>query len=170
MLTFNYCPVCAAPLRDAVVDGERRRACVQQPCTFVHYDNPTPVVAAIVEYEGSVVLARNSAWRGEFYGLITGFLERGETPEDGVMREVKEELGLDAQSATLVGVYGFDRMNQVIIGYHVPASGTIVLSEELSAYKCVKPEDCQVWPAGTGHLLRDWLRARGHEPTMLKLP
>jgi NAD+ diphosphatase len=166
--TFTYCPLCTAPLRDAIVDGEKRRACVKDPCTFVYYDNPTPVVAAIVEYAGCVVLARNRAWRSDFYGLITGFLERDETPEQGVMREVKEELGLDAHGATLVGVYAFERMNQVIIAYHVPASGQIVLNYELVDYKCVQPEDCRVWAAGTGDALRDWLRTKGYEPALLQ--
>jgi 8-oxo-dGTP pyrophosphatase MutT (NUDIX family) len=47
----------------------------------------------VVEHGGKVVLARNRAWPVAFYGLISGFLERGEAPEEGALREVKEELG-----------------------------------------------------------------------------
>ena len=96
-----------------------RGAACSAGCGFVHYDNPTPVVAAVVEHEGQVVLARNRAWPRTFYGLITGFLEREESPEQCVVREVKEELNLDAAAPTLIGVYAFERMNQVIIAYHV---------------------------------------------------
>ena len=63
--------------------------------------------AAIVEHEGQVVLARNRAWPRSFYGLITGFLKRNETPDGCVVREVKEELDLDAVAPTLIGVYAF---------------------------------------------------------------
>jgi NADH pyrophosphatase NudC (nudix superfamily) len=167
-MSFNFCPACAAPLADAVVNGEPRRAC-GAGCGFVHYDNPTPVIAAIVEYENAVVLARNAAWPRHFYGLITGFLERGESPQQCAVREVKEELNLDAETPTLIGVYPFERMNQVIIAFHVPASGTIALNEELDDFKLVAPQDCRVWPAGTGLALRDWLRGRGIEPETMSL-
>jgi NAD+ diphosphatase len=125
-------------------------------------------VAAIVEHDGCVVLARNRAWPATWYGLITGFLERGEAPAQGALREVKEELGLDAQQANLVGVYAFERMNQVIIAFHVPATGTIVLNEELVDYRRVPPAKCRVWPFGTGDALRDWLRSRGFEPPVIE--
>ena len=113
------------------------------------------------------MLARNRAWPRTFYGLITGFLEREETPERCVVREVKEELDLDAGTPTLVGVYAFERMNQVIIAYHVTATGTITLNEELDDYKHVPFERCRVWPGGTGLALRDWLRTKGYEPEIL---
>jgi NADH pyrophosphatase NudC (nudix superfamily) len=163
MDTFVYCPRCAAPLVDKLVDGESRRVCSAQ-CGFVHFDNPTPVVAAVVEYENAVILAHNRAWPRRFYGLITGFLERNETPQQCAVREVKEELDLDAGPPTLIGVYAFERMNQVIIAFHVEASGTITLNQELDHYKLVPFEHCRVWPFGAGVALRDFLRSRGFEP------
>lgn len=167
MSGFRYCPLCTAPLVERLIDGEPRRAC-SASCGFVHYDNPTPVVAAIVEHDGYVVLARNRAWPPTWYGLITGFLERGEAPAQGALREVKEELGLDAHEASLVGVYPFDRMNQVIIAYHVPATGAIRLNDELADYRRIPPAKCRVWPFGTGDALRDWLRSRGFEPPVIE--
>ena len=172
MTAFNFCPRCAAPLVDRVLERESRRAC-SAACGYVHYDNPTPVIAAVVEHEGQIVLAHNRAWPPQlrqFYGLITGFLERAESPEQCALREVKEELDLDATQATLIGVYPFERMNQVIIGYHVVATGVIKLNEELDDYRRVPPKECRVWPAGTGFALRDWLRAQGIEPPMIEMP
>jgi NADH pyrophosphatase NudC (nudix superfamily) len=169
MSTFSYCPNCAAPLVEKTVERELRRTC-SAACGFVHYDNPTPVVAAVVEHEGEIVLARNRAWPRTFYGLITGFLERGETPEQCVVREVKEELDLDAATPTLIGVYAFERMNQVIIAYHVPATGRITLNEELDDHRHVPLERARYWAAGTGYALRDWLRSRGYDPPMIELP
>ena len=127
MPQFKYCPSCTAPLVERSVQNEVRTVC-SADCGFVHYDNPTPVVAAVVEHNGMIVLAHNRAWppaMKSFYGLITGFLERGESPQQCALREVKEELDLDGTSAELIGVYPFSQMNQVIIAYHVPATGTI---------------------------------------------
>jgi len=75
------------------MDGKEVLCCASNDCGYVCWDNPIPVVAAIVEMEGQVVLARNKEWPGKIFGLITGFLERAETPETAVKREVKEELG-----------------------------------------------------------------------------
>jgi NAD+ diphosphatase len=154
------------------VQSEVRSVCSAK-CGFIHYDNPTPVVAAVVEHNGKVVLAHNRAWPQTLrssYGLITGFLERGESPEQCALREVKEELGLDATAATLIGVYLFEQMNQVIIAYHVPANGTITLNQELDDFRHVPLQECKAWPSGTGFALRDWLRSRGIEPPMLEIP
>lgn len=169
-MTFVYCPKCAAPLVDSTVDREPRRVC-SRPCGFIHYDNPTPVVAAVVEHEGRIVLAHNRAWPGRsFFGLITGFLEQRESPSQCAVREVKEELNLDATAEpTLIGVYPFERMNQVIIAYHVLASGTVSLNEELDDHRHVPFEECFYWPAGTGFALRDWLRSKGYEPAMMEM-
>jgi NAD+ diphosphatase len=170
MSKFQFCPCCAAPLVRRAVQGEARSVCSAN-CGFIHFDNPTPVVAAVVEHDGMVVLAHNRAWPQAlkaFYGLITGFLERAETPEQCALREVKEELNLEATAATLVGVYTFEPMNQVIIAYHVPAHGTVSLNEELDDFRHVPLHECRAWSSGTGLALRDWLRSKGFEPTMLE--
>ena len=137
-----------------------RKGCPNGECGFVHWGNPTPVVAMIVEVEGGVVMAHNVAWPGDFKSIITGFLEAGEDPEECARRETKEELGLDAKSCSLIGVYAFEQQNQVLIAYHVEAEGEIVLNEELDSYEITAPEDLQPWPMGTGLAISDWLELR----------
>ena len=158
--------MCTAPLYERVQD---RIEC-SAACGFVNYDNPTPVAAMVVEYDGCIVLAHNRAWQGDFYGLITGFVDHCEGPAECAVREVKEELDLDAEPPALIGVYPFERLNQVIIGFHLRATGTITLNEELDRYRLVAPEECVAWPTGTGYALRDWLQSQGFEPEMMKLP
>jgi NADH pyrophosphatase NudC (nudix superfamily) len=92
--------------------------------------------------------------------LITGFLERGEAPEEGVAREVREELGLAAQTVTLIGVYPFARKHELIVAYHVVADGEIRLNEELAEFRLIAPEKLKAWDFGTGLAVRDWLRRR----------
>lgn len=162
---FRFCPQCAQPLQRAIHGNVLRLACMDADCGFVHWDNPVPVVAAIVEHEGEIVLARNAAWPPHSFALITGFLEKDDPdPASGVLREVEEELGLKGRIAEFVGFYPFERMNQVIIAFHVVAEGTIRLNEELVEYKKLPPAQIRPWPAGTGYAVRDWLLRRGITP------
>ena len=141
-------------------------------CGWTHWNNPTPVLAAIVECTdrgGQVLLARNAAWSGRMFALITGFMEASETPEEGITREVMEETSLQVTQLKLVGVYDFQRMNQIIIAYHAQAHGEVRLSAELAEYKLYAPQDLRCWRAGTGYALADWLRGRGIEPQFIEL-
>ena len=137
-------------------------------CDYTHWNNPTPVLAAVVEYQGKILLARNAAWSGEKFALITGFMEAGETPEGGIAREIAEETNLQTSALKLLGVYDFQRMNQVIIAYHAVCHGEVRLSPELVDYRLYAFEDVLCWPSGTGYALADFLRSRGHEPTFVE--
>ena len=172
---FNFCPNCATALQmlARMEDGgeKSRLRCVA--CDWTHWNNPTPVLAAIIEmpeHGGQVLLARNAAWPGRMFALITGFMEAGETPEEGIAREVKEETNLTVDSLKLVGVYDFQRMNQIIVAYHAVARGEVVLSPELAEYRLYRPEDIKCWRAGTGYAVADWLTARGITPQWVDLP
>jgi NAD+ diphosphatase len=59
-------------------------------------------------------------------------MEAGETPQEGIAREILEETNLSVSALNLIGVYDFQRMNQVIIAYHAVASGEVRLSPELA--------------------------------------
>lgn len=168
---YLYCPQCGGPLVRQTLGQAPRQACVDAACGFVHWDNPVPVVAAVVEHEGRIILARNTLWPVPFYALITGFLEKTDaSPDEAVQREVQEELGLQPLGAHFIGHYPFARQNQIILAYHVPAQGRVVLNEELSDHKHVEFEQARYWPSSTGFALRDWLRSRGLDPQPTELP
>ena len=172
---FNFCPVCATPLQllSQLEDGGPKERLRCPACGWTHWNNPTPVLAAIIELadrDGQVLLARNAAWPGKMFALITGFMEAGESPEEGIAREVLEETSLKVDSLKLVGAYEFLRMNQVIVAYHAVARGDIVLSPELVEYRLYRPEDIKCWRAGTGYAVADWLTGRGITPQWADLP
>ena len=159
-MRFTYCPKCSHALTQSDVEGVSRVHCPYPGCGFVHYDNPTPVVAAIVQRDDDVILIQNKGWPGTWFGLVSGFLERKEDPAIGVLREVDEELGFKAELQSLVGVYGFPEMNQVIMVYHVVVSGDVVMGDELEAFKVVPISKLIPWEMGTGQAVKDWLAAR----------
>ena len=171
----RFCLHCGAglALQTADEDGGPKERLRCPACGWTHWNNPTPVLAAVIECsdrDGQVLLARNAAWPGRMFALITGFMEARETPEEGITREIAEETSLEVQHLKLIGVYDFQRMNQIIIAYHAVARGEVRLSPELAEYKCYAPQDLRCWRAGTGYALADWLRSRGHEPQFLELP
>jgi NAD+ diphosphatase len=157
---MQFCPRCASELTDKVEEGRTRRACLKEGCGFIHYGNPLPVVAAIVEHEGAVVLVRSHGWPEKLFGLVTGFLEAGESPEEGVLREVKEELDLDGEVVGLIGAYSFQMRNELIVAFHVRATGVLKLGAELAGFKKIAPEKLRPWDFGTGLAVRDWLAKR----------
>jgi NAD+ diphosphatase len=173
--SFRFCPQCATPLQWLAreEDGGPKQRLRCPACEWTHWNNPTPVLAAVIELadrDGQILLARNAAWTGRMFALITGFMEAGESPQEGIAREVKEETSVEVDAVNLIGVYDFQRMNQVIVAYHMVAHGEIRLSPELAEYKLFAPQDLRCWPAGTGYALADWLRSRGHAPQFIEWP
>jgi len=152
--------MCGKELLEKEIDGRQRKACSSQTCTFIHWDNPTPVVAAIVELDGKVILVRNKGWPEKMFGIVSGFLEKGETPDEGILREVNEELGLTGKIQSFIGYYSFIQMNQLLLVFHIVAHGEVVVGDELEEIRQVDPEKLRPWPFGTGPAVKDWLEAR----------
>ena len=162
---YKFCPICSSPLSETIEGGMKRKSCQKENCEYVHWNNPTPVLAAITHRKDEVILIQAIGWPKHWYSLVTGFHEPGETAEEGALREVKEELGLNGKVKSLVGVYSFFQMNQVIIAYEVLlGKGEIKLdASELVDYKVVPVDKIKTWPSGTGYAVRDWLQGLGRE-------
>jgi ADP-ribose pyrophosphatase YjhB (NUDIX family) len=80
-------------------------------------------VCAVIEREGSYLLARRSdiGW----WNLPGGGLEYEETVEEGLAREVREEIGAEIEIARLVGVYSKPRKREVVLSFlcHLATEG-----------------------------------------------
>lgn len=159
-MDYKFCPMCASPLIVKEMGGRKRLKCTSTNCDFIFWDNPTPVVAAIVEHNGQVILTQNKGWSPSWWGIVAGFLEKGETPEEGVLREVQEELGLQGKIVSFIGHYSFEQKNQIIFAYHIQAEGEIIIGEELEQIKIMPLNEIKPWALGTGPALRDWLESQ----------
>jgi len=97
----RFCLRCGARLRTVTEDGRRRRRCLR--CGWIYYANPVPAAAAVIVHRGRLLLGRRA--RPPYAGmwdLPGGFLESGETPERGLARELREELGIGVRQLRLV--------------------------------------------------------------------
>lgn len=163
---MKYCPQCGNTLEFKPVDGTKRLACQHETCGFVYWDNPVPVVAALVLFHDRYVIARHAGWPNGLFSVMTGYLERSETPEQAVVREVQEELGLLSQVTQHIGNYAFIKKNQLILAYEVVASGTLAVNHELVELRHLSPVELAVYDFGpltiTQTLVKDWngLRTR----------
>lgn len=158
----QFCPLCTRPLENKSCGDRIRQACT---CGFIHWNNPVPVVAALVIHGDAIVLARNTTWPPRRFSLITGFLEEGETPAQAVAREVGEELGLTSDTVAFIGHYIFAAQNQLILAFAVNAVGTICLGEEIAEVQLIPQVDLQPQHlAGlplSAQIVGDWLATRG---------
>ena len=71
-------------------------------CAAEHFPRVDPVVIMIAEHDGRALLGRQAAWPAGRYSALAGFLEPGESVEEAVAREVREEAGVAVTSVRYV--------------------------------------------------------------------
>ena len=102
--SYKYCPKCGNDLLIKNVEKDLRLLC--DSCGFIFYQNPVPAVAAILIKNKKVLLVKRKYEPRAFdWCLPAGFLEFGESPEAGLIREIKEETNLDIQVENVFNVY-----------------------------------------------------------------
>jgi ADP-ribose pyrophosphatase YjhB (NUDIX family) len=98
----------------AIPEGDERERLVCADCGFVAYENPKPVVGAVVVDAGRVLLCRRAiAPRAGFWTLPAGYMEMGETVEEGAAREVWEEARARVTLEGVLALYSIARLGQV---------------------------------------------------------
>jgi len=129
----RFCLPCGTRLRSVRLDGRRRHRCPR--CGWTFYVNPVPAAAALVVQRGRVLLGRRA--RPPYAGtwdLPGGFLESGETPEEGLTREVREELGVGVRRLRFAGFttdpYGPSGFAVLVILFRVTLTSTRVRAED----------------------------------------
>lgn len=89
---MKHCSRCGSLVREKIPDGDNRLRWVCDECNAVHYRNPRIVVGCVAERDGRVLLCRRAIEpRYGFWTVPAGFMELGETMEQGAARETLEE-------------------------------------------------------------------------------
>ena len=99
-------------------DGDTHARDVCDRCGFVDYQNPKIVVGSVVEHEGRIMLCRRAIEpRYGYWTVPAGYMELGETPEEGARREAFEEANATLELHELMAVYTVRRLSQVQLIY-----------------------------------------------------
>jgi ADP-ribose pyrophosphatase YjhB (NUDIX family) len=112
-----------------VPPGEDRERRVCSTCGFVDYVNPRIVTGVVAHADEKVLLCRRAIEpRRDFWTLPAGFLELGESIEEGALREAREEACAELEIETMLGVYSIPRIGQVQVFFrarllNAPAPG-----------------------------------------------
>lgn len=94
--SHRFCSACGAP--SAMALGGYRREC--GACGAQHFPRTDPVTIMLVTHGDQALLARSPRFAPNAYSAIAGFLEPGETIEEAVARETREETGLTLSGVT----------------------------------------------------------------------
>jgi ADP-ribose pyrophosphatase YjhB (NUDIX family) len=108
MIPFRFCPYCQAELQTRRIpanDGRERRVC--SACGFIQWGNSKASSSGIlVGEDGRILLSRRATEPfKDMWDIPGGFLESGEHPAEGVVREFLEETRLEIAVTRMIGVY-----------------------------------------------------------------
>jgi NAD+ diphosphatase len=118
----GYCGRCGAPT--ASFRGGWGRRCTG--CGLEHFPRVDPVVIMLAEYEGRVLLGRQPQYPPGRYSALAGFVEPGESVEEAVAREIKEEAGLDVANVRYVASQPWPFPGQLMIACIAEAASDAV--------------------------------------------
>ncbi|HXU72477.1 MAG TPA: NAD(+) diphosphatase [Polyangia bacterium] len=119
----RFCGRCGAPTGRSPV--ERLRTCSQ--CGHGVYPRISPAVIVLVERDGRALLARNARFTLPFYSTLAGFVEVGETLEETVAREIREEAGIEVRDLRYFGSQPWPFSGSLMLGFTARwAAGEIV--------------------------------------------
>lgn len=121
-----FCGRCGAKTQDHEFD--RAKECPE--CGLVCYPRISPSIIVLIRRDEEVLLARNARWRHGMYSTLAGFVEPGESVEQGLHREVREEVGLSVHNLRYLGSQSWPFPNSLMLGYHADyKSGEIVCGD-----------------------------------------
>ncbi|MCK4988071.1 MAG: NAD(+) diphosphatase, partial [Desulfobacterales bacterium] len=154
--THQYCGVCGRPTEDKT--DERAKICPQ--CGLVNYPRLSPAIIVAVLKNNQILLARNKRFKLPFYSVLAGFVEPGETLEQCVQREIREEVGLTVKNIRYFGSQPWPFPNSLMIAFIADyADGEITVdgSEIIDAAWFSKDKLPQIPPSiSIARQLIDW--------------
>lgn len=109
----RLCAACGAPLTHC--EADRGRRC--PVCGRVVYAPLSPAIIVAVEREGKILLAHNAAMPKGRYSVIAGFVEPGETLEEAVAREVREEVSIEVRDVRYFGSQAWPFPRSLMLGF-----------------------------------------------------
>ncbi len=124
-LSHQYCGCCATPMEEK--DGEIAKLCPS--CSAISYPRLSPAVIMTVERGNEILLGRSPHFPKEMYSTLAGFVEPGETLEQAVQREVKEEVNVEVEDVRYFGSQPWPFPHSLMVGFTTKYAGGNIIPD-----------------------------------------
>ncbi|GAB3275913.1 NAD(+) diphosphatase [Parahaliea aestuarii] len=115
----QFCGRCGSPME--LDSAERAMRC--RPCRTINYPRISPCIITLVTRGEELLLARNANFPRAMYSTLAGFIEAGESAEDTLHREVKEEVGIDVHNLQYFNSQPWPFPSQLMLGFYAEYAG-----------------------------------------------
>ena len=142
----RFCGSCGQAMTQ--IRWERAMYC--QPCDLRSYPRISPSMIVLVTRGDEILLARSPRFVTGVYSTLAGFAEPGESAEDCLVREVREEVAVEVQNIQYVGSQCWPFPHSMMLGFHAEyAGGEIVMQpDEIEDAQWFSVHDLPPLPAG----------------------
>ncbi|AET68033.1 Zn-finger containing NTP pyrophosphohydrolase [Desulfosporosinus orientis DSM 765] len=124
--THQYCSQCGARTENKI--DEKAKLCPS--CGLVNYPRISPAIIVAITRDREILLAKGSRFQADFYSVLAGFVEPGETFEECVQREVREEVGLEVKNIRYFSSQPWPFPDSLMVGFTAEyAGGNINIDE-----------------------------------------
>jgi len=158
--THEFCGRCGG--RTKPKSGEHAKVC--PACGLVSFPQISPAIIVAVVRGSEILLARSPRFKSEFYSVLAGFVEPGETFEQCVRREVREEVALEVRNIRYFASQPWPFPNTLMVGFTAEyAGGEIIMDKaEISVAGWFKPDNLPPLPRkeSIARRLIDWFVER----------
>ena len=116
---MKFCSDCGHPVKYSVPEGDNRKRAICSLCSTIHYQNPRIIAGTLPVYENKILLCKRAIEpRLGYWTLPAGFMEEGESLEEGALRETFEEAGITLKCGQLLTSISVPFISQVHIFFH----------------------------------------------------
>ena len=149
---FQYCPDCGQKLKKKEI-GDEGMVPWCENCKkpwFAMFS--TCVIGLVINEYREVALLRQSYISEQYHNLVSGYMKPGETAEETMTREIKEEIGITIQKLEFQGTYWYAKKDMLMIAFFAYApKKDFVLSGEVNTAEWIPIEQVlsKVHPKGS---------------------
>ncbi|HUO83101.1 MAG TPA: NAD(+) diphosphatase [Gammaproteobacteria bacterium] len=173
----RHCARCGAPTSSA--DGGHVLCCANESCGTQQFPRLDPAIIVLVSDGERCLLGRQASWPAGRYSAIAGFVEPGESLEDAVAREVREETGVIVGEIRYHSSQPWPFPSSLMLGFYARAESTDIelVDRELEDARWFSREDLAAGRpplpsrlSVSWRLIDDWLRNPGDQEATAKAP
>jgi ADP-ribose pyrophosphatase YjhB (NUDIX family) len=157
--SIKHCKACGGEAPYSIPPDDNRERAICKVCGTIHYENPTNVVGTVPAWNDKVLLCRrNIEPRYGLWTLPAGFMELGETTEQGALRETDEEAGAHVDLHGLFTLLNVVRVGQVHLFYRASLRDTDFAPGPETIEARLFPEEEVPWDELAFRTVRETLR------------